>query len=70
LQAYLDIWSSGPAPLVRETDVVEITAAGRSVLAKEADAIDLNGIDVWYGGVHLTPDNLWRRDSGLKLTHH
>jgi hypothetical protein len=63
LQAYLDMWGSGPNPLVRETDVVEITESGRSVLQERVDAIELNGIDLWYGGVHLTPGNLWRWNS-------
>ena len=60
LQAYLDLWSSGPSPLVRDEDIVEITPSGRDVIHNHADAIDLNGIDLWYGGVHLTPDNQWR----------
>jgi hypothetical protein len=62
-QAYLDMWGSGPSPLVRETDVVEITAAGRNTVLNQADAVELNGIDLWYGGVHLTPENLWRWNS-------
>lgn len=60
LQAYLEMWGSAKTPLVEETDMVRITAAGRNVLQDRADAIALNGIDLWYGGVHLTPDNLWR----------
>ena len=60
LQSYLDMWASGPSPLVHENGSVDITAAGREVIANRADAIKLNGIDLWYGGVHLTPDNLWR----------
>jgi hypothetical protein len=40
----------------------EITAAGDSVLRGEADAVELNGIDLWLGGVHLVPNNLWRWD--------
>jgi hypothetical protein len=60
LQSYLDIWASGASPLVQENGIVDITAAGRDVIQNHADAIDLNGIDLWYGGVHLTPNNLWR----------
>ena len=60
LQAYLDIWASDPSPLVRDNGEVVITDAGRDVLHNQADAIQLNGIDHWYGGVRLTPDNLWR----------
>ena len=65
LQSYLDMWGSGRSPLIHETDVVEITDAGRDVLLNTADAVALNGIDLWYGGVHLTPDNLWRWNSAL-----
>lgn len=34
-------------------DELELTAAGESVLAGDADALELNGIDRWLGGVHL-----------------
>lgn len=33
---------------------LEITDAGRRVLAAEADRVTLSGIDRWLGGVHLT----------------
>jgi len=64
LQAYLDMLSSGPVPLVQEEGAVEITAAGQAVLQNRLDAIEVNGIDIWYGGVHLTPANVWRWDVG------
>jgi hypothetical protein len=64
LQSYLKIWSAGPAPLVQTNGKIEITAAGRAVIEQHADAIQLIGIDHWYGGVRLTPDNLWRWDTG------
>jgi hypothetical protein len=35
-------------------DELELTAAGKLVLAADADAVELNGIDRWLGGVHLT----------------
>jgi hypothetical protein len=35
-------------------DELTLTAAGEAVLAGEADALALNGIDRWLGGVHLT----------------
>ena len=66
LQVCLDLWKSGPSPLVNyygDSGIVEITPAGRSVIENRADAIDLNGIDLWYGGVHLTIENQWRWDS-------
>lgn len=39
-----------------------LTNAGTEVFADQRDAIELNGIDTWLGGVHLTSDNLWRWD--------
>lgn len=39
---------------------VELTEAGRHVLAGEVDHVALNGIDRWIGGVYLTPANCWR----------
>ncbi|MDP2322319.1 MAG: RNA polymerase subunit sigma, partial [Acidobacteriota bacterium] len=39
-----------------------LTADGRRVLAGTADQVALNGIDRWLGGVHVTPDTLWRWD--------
>ncbi|HUP48071.1 MAG TPA: hypothetical protein VNA04_04700 [Thermoanaerobaculia bacterium] len=38
-----------------------ITEQGEATLAG-ADDIETNGIDLWLGGVHLTPENLWRWD--------
>ena len=40
-----------------------ITQVGEKVLANELDWIEINGIDKWLGGVHLTTENLWRWDS-------
>ena len=39
-----------------------LTTAGKQILAGEADAVALNGIDLWYGGTHVVPDNVWRWD--------
>jgi len=43
---------------------VAITDAGRDVLARYADAVALNGVDEWRGGVHLagTDRSPWRWD--------
>ena len=48
------------------TQMVEITPAGRDVLAGRADAIALNGINRWRGGVRLSGQNQspWRWDAG------
>ena len=44
-----------------------LTDAGRAVLEGRADAVRLNGIDDWAGGVRLSStgrDPVWRRDGG------
>jgi hypothetical protein len=60
LQSYLDMWASASTPVVKENGTIDITPAGRNVLQGSVDAIQLNGIDLWYGGIHLTPDRVWR----------
>ena len=40
----------------------ELTEPGKAVLRGDTDLVDLNGIDLWLGGVHLSPNNLWRWD--------
>ncbi len=44
---------------------IALTDAGRSVLEGRNDAVVLNGIDEWRGGVHLigTDRSLWRWDA-------
>jgi hypothetical protein len=45
----------------------EITDVGQQVLKAEADFVELNGIDLWLGGVHLTgnkPTWRWDENSG------
>jgi hypothetical protein len=52
--------SDAPQPGLGE---VTITEAGRNVIEGRADHIELNGIDRWLGGVHLTGDKAaWRWD--------
>ena len=41
---------------------VELTADGICVLAGKKNAVGLNGIDDWIGGVHLTPKTIVFRD--------
>jgi DNA-binding transcriptional MerR regulator len=41
---------------------LELTDAGRAVLAGTADRVALLGIDRWVGGTHLRPGRLWRWD--------
>ena len=55
--------TAGRAPLLAHDGVFgggtpsgtfALTDAGRAVLDRQADYVDLNGIDRWMGGVHLT----------------
>lgn len=46
---------------------VALTADGVSVLAGERNAVQLNGIDDWVGGVHLTPKTIVFRDNARLL---
>ena len=42
---------------------LEVTDAGREVLAERADRVALIGFDRWLGGLHVTArENLWRWD--------
>ena len=45
---------------------IAITEAGRAVRAGDVDAVRLNGIDEWHGGVRLTgaDSSPWRWDAG------
>ena len=47
-------------PLSFAEKPIRVTEVGRAVLAGRADHVALNGIDRWMGGVHLTPERLWR----------
>lgn len=58
---FVDGLAGAPVPLVeREGETVSLTEAGRAVLGGEADAMALNEIDRWLGGVHLTGEPSWR----------
>lgn len=41
---------------------LSLTDTGRAVLAGEADHAELNSIDRWLGGTHLSDDGIWRWD--------
>jgi hypothetical protein len=41
---------------------LELTETGRAVRAGERDFIEINGIDLWLGGVHIVDDAVWRWD--------
>jgi hypothetical protein len=60
---------TGPEPRLPQWEPEQIsrwqlalTPIGEQVLAGQADAIALNGIDRWHGGTHLGPGNVWRWD--------
>ena len=44
----------------------QLTEFGKAVLAAERDFIDVNGIDLWLGGVHLVDGAVWRWDEPLQ----
>jgi hypothetical protein len=39
-----------------------MTENGERVMAGKEDFVEVNGVDMWLGGVHLRQDNLWRWD--------
>jgi hypothetical protein len=56
--------SGGEDPAAQQ---ISITAAGRAVSRGELDAVRLNGVDTWRGGVHLSgPEAAWRWDPARK----
>lgn len=67
---YLEELSQGPVPLVElrpDADVMDavvaLTDTGAAVLRDDADRVRVNGIDRWFGGVHLKGrEAAWRRD--------
>ncbi|MEM8951680.1 MAG: hypothetical protein AAGC99_20385, partial [Pseudomonadota bacterium] len=40
--------------------VITLTDNGRAVLAGEADHAEINNIDRWLGGTHITKGTIWR----------
>ena len=70
--SYLERLADAPRPLVRVASAgpdgggdrrVVLTDVGRDVLTGRSDAVDLNGVDRWWGGVHQTGRSpLWRWD--------
>jgi len=61
-RAYLERLRTAREPLVEiEHGRIKVTPAGHAVLRGSEDAVKLNGIDRWLGGVHLAAD-AWRWD--------
>jgi hypothetical protein len=54
----------GPDPADVGAGTISLTAAGREVAAGRQDAVALNGIDEWRGGVHLHGSSPWRWNAG------
>lgn len=54
---------TGDLSNLRETEV-RLTDMGKQFMAGTANFVQLNGLDYWVGGVHLTPENLWYYDNG------
>ncbi len=44
------------------SSIITLTEAGDGALQGEFDHALSNGLDRWFGGTHMTPDNLWRWD--------
>jgi hypothetical protein len=42
--------------------LIAITPAGTNILEGKVDYLDVNPPDIWFGGVHLTRENVWRWD--------
>ena len=59
---------AGPDEVDLRSNRIAITNAGRDVLARRADHVRLNGIDLWRGGVHLTGSDRspWRWDAATE----
>jgi hypothetical protein len=55
--------TAGPATAPPGTVQFALNDLGDVVLSGGADHVELNGIDRWMGGVHLTPANPWRWDA-------
>ncbi|MNI97171.1 hypothetical protein D3C73_1557650 [compost metagenome] len=47
---------------------LSITALGRQILDETADRIAVQGIDMWYGGLHLEGHTVpWRWDRSSRI---
>lgn len=68
LHHYIERMRRCPVPLVElNSDAYSVTPAGHNVLVGGDDAIRLNGIDRWLGGVHLNGGGVpWRWDERAK----
>jgi hypothetical protein len=61
---YVSRWASARNPLIAGADGdLHLTDAALAMRAGGADAVALNGIDRWLGGVHLRDDRVWRWDN-------
>lgn len=59
-------WSGEPTTEQMRRSAFSLTPLGQDVLEGNVDAVELNGIDRWLGGVQLSEQNLWRWDEETK----
>ena len=45
---------------------IKSTPVGAQIIRNQQDYVRLNGINKWLGGVHLTPDHLYRYDTSAR----
>jgi hypothetical protein len=70
---YMEDLACGDVPLVTlgegdfRTRGIALTDAGRAVMAGKDDRVRLNGLDRWFGGVHLTGRTAAWRSAGDSL---
>jgi len=55
--------SSTPYPEDFRAMRLRLTDDGRATLTGDKDSMALRKLDRWIGGIHLTPNNLWRWDA-------
>jgi hypothetical protein len=60
---YLSATAGEEGPLHGPKTAYTLTAAGRKALAGHLHWADVNGYDLWRGGVHLCADSLWYWDT-------
>lgn len=49
---------------IKPDQELTITQVAKDVLSGKSNWLEINELDHWIGGVHLTPDNIWCWDSG------
>ena len=65
--ALIDVEIASASSQALPNGTIRITDSGAEVLKGRADRIALCGIDRWLGGVHLTDEQPWRRQTAPAL---